>query len=236
MAPTATTTYDREEKVKEHHVTDQNYVHDLLVIDRSSSMKDIQAGMQSGFQEFLAAQKRNPVRTTASLVQFDDVIERLYSIQPLEALTEYQLVPRGMTNLYDAIIEAVTTEGEKLSAIPEEERPALVNVIIISDGMHTVMDNKHTGPEAASVLEHQRTVYKWNVLYMGTNQDALAEGEKVGVHRDQSLSYQNTDKGAKMAWSASSSSLSRASAASAAGMEALATYTDAERKLAEGGK
>lgn len=215
-------------------MTDQNYAHDLLVIDRSGSMKDIQAGVQSGFQEFIAAQKLNPVRTTASLVQFDGIIERLYSFQPLEALTEYQLVPRGMTNLYDAIIEAVATEGEKLSAIREEERPGLVNVIIITDGLHTAVDSKHTGFEAASVLEHQRAVYKWNVLYMGTNQDALAEGEKLGILRSQSLSYQNTDKGAKMAWKASSSTLSRASVASAAGMEALATYTGAERKLAEG--
>lgn len=213
-------------------MTDSGYAHHVFIIDRSGSMHKIYAGMQSGFQEFLAAQQLNPVRATASLWDFDTEIACRYSVQPLEKLTEYQLVPRGSTAMYDAIGQAVTAEGEKLAAMPEAERPALVTVIIVSDGLEN-SSREYTGEQAAGLLRHQQDAYKWNVLYMGTNQDAFAEGEKISVHHDQSLSYRGTNVGTWKAWQATSSVLSRASVAMAAGGQSVSVaYNEAERKLA----
>lgn len=208
-------------------MTDSGYVHDIFIIDRSGSMSNIVAGMQSGFRELIGQQIANPVRTTASLWQFDDVIENIYSFQPLAALLDYELVPRRMTAMFDAIGKAITTEGAALAALREDQRPGKVNVVIVSDGRNNASTH-FTGPQAAALLTRQQQHYGWGVLYMGTNQDALKEGPKVGVATGSSLSFAASDVGTHSAYSATSAALTRSSA----GGQPL-TYTDEDRQKAD---
>lgn len=212
-------------------MTDPGYVHDIFIIDRSGSMDDILAGMQSGFQELVKEQEASLLRTTASLWQFDNIIENLHSFQPIGALHDYQLIPRNSTAMFDAIADAVIAEGEKLAAMPENERPGQVNVLVVSDGLNNA-STRYTGPQVAGILRHQQEAYGWGVLYMGCNQDALKEGAAVGVATASSLSFDSSNTGAHVAYAASSSALRRQSESLLRGESATLSYTDEERRQA----
>ena len=126
----------------------------------------------------------------------------------------------------------MTAEGEKLAALPEDERPQDVTVIIASDGEEN-MSKRRTGPEVKAMLDRQQDDYGWRVVYMGTNQDAFAEGAKLGARHGTTVSYANSNAGSANSWAATSGLLSRApvATASAGGYD----FNDDERGLAESG-
>lgn len=212
-------------------MTQPGYRHRIIIMDRSGSIADILAGQQSGLREFFNSEAAVTVgRATYSLWDFDDKIRCLHSLAPIDAVTGYVIEPRGWTALHDAVGDAVTSEGEKLAALPEGERPEDVTVIIASDGEEN-SSQRRTGPEVKAMLSHQQDAYGWRVIYMGTNQDAFAEGAKLGARANLTVNYANTNTGSQNSWSATSDLLSRApvAVASAGGYE----FNAEERKLAE---
>ena len=212
-------------------MTNPAYRHLIIVIDRSGSMSKIQAGMQSGFEEFTGQQRQAPGKTTISLYQFDDTLEQVSSFSPLDEVAGWQLQPRGTTDLYGAVVVSVGTEGKALGELHEDKRPGKVILMVITDGLQT-SPSEYTAADLKRVVTHQREVYGWEVIYLGTNQDAIAEGEKAGVSYDTSLSYANDNDSTHGAWQASSSMLNRTSIASANGQPVSYVFTDEERKIA----
>ena len=210
-------------------MTQPGYRHRIIVMDRSGSIESILAGQQSGLGEFFSSEEKVPGKVTVSLWDFDTEIRCLHSLAPLDAVKGYVIEPRGGTAMHDAVGDAVTAEGEKLAALPGSERPEDVTVIIASDGLENA-SQRRTGPEVKRMLDHQQDAYGWRVIYMGTNQDAFAEGAKLGARAGSTLNYVNTSTGSHNTWSAASSMLRRApvAMASAAGYE----FSDDERDVA----
>ena len=210
-------------------MTQPGYRHRIIIMDRSGSIADILAGQQSGLREFFGSEAQVPGRATYSLWDFDDEIRCVHSLAPLDAVAGYVIEPRGWTALHDAVGDAVTAEGEKLAGLPEDARPEDVTVIIASDGEEN-KSVRRTGPEVAQMLSRQQDAYGWRVIYMGTNQDAFAEGAKFGARENLTLNYASTDTGSQSAWGAASKLLARApvAAASAGGYD----FSQDERDLA----
>lgn len=90
-----------------------------------------------------------------------------------------------------------------------------MTVIIASDGLEN-SSQRRTGPEVKAMLDHQQDAYGWRVIYMGTNQDAFAEGAKFGARGDLTLNYVSTNTGSHNTWEAASNLLARAPVAVAA--------------------
>lgn len=220
-------------------MTNPKYQHVIIIRDRSGSIESILDGMQSGYDEFIQSQvnlsRDHGLKITGSLWDFDDVIDNRISFQDISTLAGSIIVPRNMTAMLDAIGIAVTTEGAKLAAMPEEERPNLITVVTASDGLENA-SKEWTAARVRSLLEHQQRVYSWKATYIGTNQDALEEGENVGVAAASSLSYSNTNGGTKKAWRASGQSVNAVAMAAAASPESVASfnirYTDKQRREA----
>lgn len=220
-------------------MTNPKYQHVIIIRDRSGSIESILDGMQSGYDEFIQSQvnlsRDHGLKITGSLWDFDDVIDNRISFQDISTLAGSIIVPRNMTAMLDAIGIAVTTEGAKLAAMPEEERPNLVTVVIASDGLENA-SKTWSAPQVRSILTQQQDVYAWKVTYIGTNQDALKEGENVGVAAASSLNYSNTSRGTKNAWRASGQSVNAVAMAAAAAPESIAdfniTYTEEQRREA----
>lgn len=211
-------------------MTQPGYRHRIIVMDRSGSIESILAGQQSGLGEFFGSEEKVPGKATYSLWDFDTEIRCRASLAPLDTVKSYVIEPRGGTAMYDAVGDAVAAEGEKLAGLPEGERPEDVTVIIASDGLEN-SSRRRTGAEVKAALDHQQDAYGWRVIYMGTNQDAFAEGTKFGARQNLTLNYVNTNTGSHNTWSAASSMLSRApvATASAGGYE----FNEDERNLAE---
>lgn len=210
-------------------MTQPGYRHRIIVMDRSGSIESILAGQQSGLGEFFRSEGQVPGKATYSLWDFDTEIRCRASLAPLDTVRTYVIEPRGGTAMYDAVGDAVSAEGEKLAALPEDERPEDVTVIIASDGLEN-SSQRRTGPEVKAMLTHQQDAYGWRVIYMGTNQDALKEGAEMGVAVECAVNYASTDAGSRNAWASSAALLSRApvTMASAGGY----SFTEDERDLA----
>jgi hypothetical protein len=211
-------------------VTQPGYRHRIIIMDRSGSIASILAGQQEGLRAFFASEEQVPGKATFSLWDFDTEIRCLHSLASLDAVKGYVIEPRGGTAMHDAAGDAVTAEGEKLAGLPEDARPEDVTVIIASDGEEN-SSRRRSGPEVKAMLDRQQDAYGWRVIYMGTNQDAFAEGAKLGARQDLTVNYANSSTGSLNSWVATSGLLSRApvAAASAGGYG----FSETERKLAE---
>jgi hypothetical protein len=210
-------------------VTQPGYRHRIIIMDRSGSIKKILAGQQSGLEEFFHGERQVPGKVTVSLWDFDTEIRCVHSFATLDEVEGYQIEPRGTTALHDAAGDAVEAEGAKLAAVPEGERPEDVTVIIASDGKEN-SSVRRAGADVKQILAHQQDVYRWRVIYMGANQDAFAEGEKIGAHASLTVNYAGTNAGSADSWAATSALLRRAPVA--AGASCGYNFTEDERDLA----
>lgn len=221
-------------------MTIQAYQHDILIMDRSGSISDILAGMQDGFREFCASQaalEAEGIRVTGSLWQFDDEIECLHSVQPVTSLASYRIIPRGMTALFDAVGMAITAEGAKLAALPEDQRPGQVLCLVSSDGKEN-HSREYAGDRVAAMIEHQRDAYKWKFVFIGTNQDVFKTAGGLNIGLASSLSYAPSSAGAQSAWRSTSAAVGRYTRSASSAPKGQADlfeveYSDSERGAAK---
>jgi hypothetical protein len=219
-------------------MTDSNYTAIFLLVDRSGSMATIQQAAEDSINEYVGEQRARPGRTTIRIVQFDAptsfglhegpewYLAHCPSIDP--ALIEpFRLHPRGQTALYDALVRGIDEFGAELAALPEQHRPGTVIFAVLTDGKENA--STAVASDVRTRIERQRNQYGWHVVYLGANQDAILEGERIGVPRHSSMTYAATDGGTH----AASESLRGYTASAAAGGDAAFTDDDRKRAMEE---
>jgi uncharacterized protein YegL len=173
-------------------MTNPNRRHIIFIMDRSGSIGSILSDMQGGYDQFvtdqLATDQEQGLTTTASLYQFDTEHDQLFSFAPLADLITYRIVPRGGTALLDAIGTAFVKEGEKLAAMPEDERPGSVIVLVETDGKEN-SSKEYTKPQIAATSAEQQEKYGWVIVYNGANQDSFAEAGSMGIAASATMDY-----------------------------------------------
>jgi len=181
-------------------VTNAEYTHLTLVVDRSGSMRSVQDEAQAGINSLVAEQFALPGRLTVTLSQFDDAFDTVarMSATPFE----FELRPRGMTALLDAVGMEVARTGEDLAALPEDERPGRVLLVVVTDG-HENSSHEYTLDKVRTMLAAQREQYGWEVRFLGAD-DAAWQGEALGVATTR---YANTAGGNEAVFASMSSSM-----------------------------
>lgn len=165
-----------------------------------------------------------PRLLTIDVVTFDDEIEHTHSFaQPAEVTID--LVPRGSTALYDAVGLSLNGFGGALGNLPEHARPGTVLVTIVTDGEENASSD-YTAGTIKQIGNHQREVFDWDISFLGANQDAVLEAQKIGVDPGDALDYDLGAVGSSMI--AHSAKLSRCRQGDKTG------YTAAERLKAAG--
>lgn len=175
----------------------KGYTHIAMVLDRSGSMGPIASDTIGGVNTFLETQRKVPGECSATLVQFDDVLEVLadgHRLADVKPLTSETYVPRNSTALYDAIGQTIVRTGDWLMRKPEAERPEKVIFAVITDGLENA-SREYTQAKVFDMIKHQRETYKWEFVFIGANQDALATGASIGVARSHSINYAANRKG-----------------------------------------
>jgi len=168
-----------------------NYSHIGVVLDRSASMGSIAEATISGFNVFLEEQQKTEQHTTLSLVGFDhkyEVWRDFENVKSVPKLTSKEFKPRGSTALRDAIGKTIKDTGAKFDSLAESERPANVLIVIITDGEEN-SSREYSLDQMNQMIAHQRDVYNWNFLFLGADQDAIAEASKLGIDADHAMSY-----------------------------------------------
>ena len=209
-------------------MTDPNYSHIIFIVDRSGSMWPTAKDAEGGIRQFLKDQVILTGKKTFSLYQFDTEHERVFHFAPLASGLMYELKPRGGTALYDAIMAAVTQEGETLAAFEEDLRPGRVVVIIVTDGEEN-SSVEHPGDEGLKhvreLLEQQQNTYSWQVTYIGANVDAFSNATALGIPVASAAGYTSSRIGTRNAFAMASAGTSRYFS----GQSANLSYTDTER-------
>ena len=162
----------------------------------------------AGFNEFLAEQRQIPKDVRFTLVQFDsedpqEVICEAVPVQEAVALDATTYIPRAQTPLLDALGTLIERTGERLSAIAAAERPGTVIFAILTDGLENA-SRRFTRERIFEMIRQQQEVYSWNFIYLGANQDALRESERIGILFDADAmnvaSYAHSSSGVRSAY------------------------------------
>lgn len=181
-----------------------------IILDRSGSMQSVAADTIGGFNKFLSDQQAASGEANITLNQFDHEFACVINDAPVKSakpLDSTTFVPRGNTALFDAIGRAINATGARLSALPEDQRPSKVVVVIITDG-HENASREFTREKVDQMITEQRDKWKWEFVFLGANQDAIKTAGGLGISAANSMTYAANTKGTRAAFEATSANLS----------------------------
>ena len=219
-----------------------NHTHLFLILDKSSSMSSLREATIEGFNSFIKKQSDLPGEMTVSLVQFADNYETSYLNVPIKVapILSYKTYnPDGVsTALLGAIGKSIDDLGKYLAGLPENSRPGKVVVAVFTDGFENSTpsyewSNRYTREVVASKIKTQKDVYSWDILFVGSNQDAILTGSQYNVSAGKAFTYSNTYVGVTGAYSQVSDYILRSRSAKTSAEFAANTFTEAERKIQE---
>jgi hypothetical protein len=193
-------------------MTDINLTEIVAILDRSGSMSVLRKDTIGGFNTFLAEQKKNSGKAKLTLVQFDDLYQIDYDgadIQSVNDLTEETYQPRGSTALLDAVGKTIITVGERLANTKEEERPAQVIFLVITDGQENSSKEYRIASAIAEMVKHQTEKYNWTFTFLGGGDAAFSQGATMGFMSNNTYNYSANHGGTGNVYKAASRGVSR---------------------------
>ncbi|QGJ92729.1 hypothetical protein QDA04_gp59 [Microbacterium phage Megan] len=172
-------------------MTDPNLTLIAIVADRSGSMASIAADMNGGIASLLAEQAKGPGAVVVDIWTFDSVVEHPFDwVRPDDVKADI-ILPRGSTALNDATGTAIVSIGERLASMPEDERPAKVIVVVVTDGMENA-SREYTLEQVRALVQEQTDRWGWEFIYLAANVDAFATGAGYGFAAGSTMSYAPT--------------------------------------------
>jgi uncharacterized protein YegL len=199
----------------------------VLVVDRSGSMESCRSDAEGGVNTLIEEQKKGAGEARLTLVQFDTEYEFVHQTVPIKDVPRYALIPRGGTALLDAVGKAIAQTGERLKALPEDQRPGLVVFVIVTDGQEN-SSREYSKAAIKKMIEEQQTKWKWQFTFLGANQDAFAEAGGLGIPVAAAAMF--VPGAIRAAYAAASSNVGRMRVSSVSGQCVSNRYTAEEIK------
>jgi len=172
-----------------------------FLLDRSGSMNSLAHDVIGGFNAFVANQRTVDGNCLFTAAQFDgtDPFELLYDRVPIVDVSEldadrYQ--PRGNTPLFDAI---ATLISKVENGAGSSESSAEQIVVVFTDGLENA-STTWTRDQVFALIE-QKKARGWTFVFMGANQDAYAEGGRMGFQAGNVQNFRGDGQGMREAWS-----------------------------------
>lgn len=198
-----------------------------LVVDRSGSMEQVREDAEGGVNTFIAEQGKQPGQALLTLVQFDTEYEFLHKGLPIQQVPKYELTPRGMTALLDAVGKAINETGQRLAKMPQCDRPGLVIFVVMTDGLEN-SSKEFSKAQLKQMIQRQQNEYNWHFTFLGANQDAFTEAGEMGIHAPGVANYAMHKTHA--AYGATGRKVGRMRAQRRAGETVRNEFTDEERE------
>lgn len=159
-----------------------------LLIDRSGSMTTIKDDMEGGIKTFLEDQHDAPGETEIAVAYFSNGFELDYPIGPLSEDSVVEIRPGGTTALNDAVGRFITYIGEELADRDEDDRPGIVIINIVTDGLEN-SSRFWTLEKVRELILQQRTVYNWEFIFTGEELNAETQAREYGFSADRTVKY-----------------------------------------------
>jgi Mg-chelatase subunit ChlD len=148
----------------------QDLTHVVVVSDRSGSMSACRDEAEAAINRFIEDQRKMEGECQVTLVEFDDVYDIVHNGVDVKDVGEYSLQPRGMTALYDAVGKAVHTVRANIKGAKKKKRPALVTVVISTDGLNNA-SKEYTKQGVADIIA-KMTKKGWKFVFLGVEINA----------------------------------------------------------------
>ena len=181
-------------------MTNSNYTHLALVVDRSGSMADIKDDAQGGINTLIAEQFAEEGQLTVTLSEFDDHFNDVVRMSGKPFA--YKLSPRGSTALLDAVGKEITRTAQELDALPKALRPSKVLFVVVTDGQENA-SNEFTLKAVKDSIDTQRKDHGWTFQFIGA-EEAAWQGRQMGMN---SASFSRSDKGQRGAYKSMNDSM-----------------------------
>ena len=170
-----------------------------VILDCSGSMDLIKSSTIEGFNTFLRAHQAEGTNVRITLVKFNHEYTLAFEEKKIKKkyfLNEANFVPNGTTALLDAIgstIKSVDSRIEKHAVKPG------VIIAIITDG-HENSSRFYTQNDIKKTIKKRSDKNNWNFMYLGANQDAIFEGNRLGISSDYSHNFKASKVGVEIAF------------------------------------
>ena len=183
----------------------------VFILDRSGSMRGLEADTIGGFNAMLDKQRAEPGEALVSTVLFDSECQVIHDRVPLDrvpALTEREYYVRGCTALLDAIGGAVHHIGNVHKYARPEDVPAHTMFVITTDGMENA-SHRYTYDQIKSLIEEKKAK-GWEFLFVAANIDAAATAARVGISAERTANYRSDKAGTHLLYQMLSAPISAA--------------------------
>lgn len=207
-------------------MTNADYTHMALIVDRSGSMYSIQGDMNGAIRALLETQAKEPGTLRVDITTFDTEIEFPYSDAKPEDVTEDVIQARGSTALLDAVGVTISRLGRKFALMKEEDRPGTVILVIVTDGMENA-SHEYTQPQIKALVEEQTEKWGWKFMYLAANVDAFATGAGMGFAKGQTIAFNASAGSTRSVYESTSNLITD----TRSGLDA--EYTDDDREAAQ---
>jgi hypothetical protein len=163
---------------------------------------------------FLPTKKAVPGEAAFTLCLFsnsNEFVHEFKNIKEVPELTAETYKVGGGTALLDALGTTIEQIGQRLSAMPEEERPSKVIVLVITDGQeNSSRPIPYSKAKIKEMISHQEEKYNWSFIFMGANIDSVQEGGAIGISANNAINYSASAAGTASVYANVSRGLARA--------------------------
>ena len=181
-----------------------------FILDRSGSMSGLESDTIGGYNAMLEKQKKEPGEAIITTVLFDDKFELLHdriNLRGIAPITDKEYYVRGSTALLDAVGKTINKSGNVQKHTAEAERAEHVMVVITTDGMENA-SSEFSYEKVRRMIEHQKSKYGWEFIFLGANIDAVAAAERFGICQDRATNYNADSEGTSLNYEVISETMS----------------------------
>ncbi len=171
----------------------------VFILDKSGSMNGLETDTIGGFNSMIEKQKNQRDECYVTTVLFNHEMEILHDrvkIDEIPLMTDDEYSVDGMTALYDAI-------GFTIQKLPVDKSDDSLNekqkvlFVIITDGYEN-SSREYSKKAIKSLIEHRKSKFDWEFIFLGANIDASTEAENIGISRNRSANYKSDSKGTNL--------------------------------------
>lgn len=172
----------------------------VFILDRSGSMSGLEGDTIGGYNSLLEKQKKESGDAIITTVLFDDKYELLHdriSISSIAPITDKEYYVRGCTALLDAVGKTINKISNAQKHTAEEERAEHVMFVITTDGMENA-SREYSHEKIRNMVEHQKSKYGWEFIFLGANIDAVATAKSFGISPDRAANFNSDSEGTQL--------------------------------------
>lgn len=172
----------------------------VFILDKSGSMGGLETDTIGGYNAMLTKQQAVVGECRITTVLFDNNFVLLHDridIKAVSPITEKEYQVGGSTALLDAIGQTIHKIGNAQKHTAEDYRAEKVMVVIITDGEEN-SSREYSAERIKQMIEHQKTRYGWEFIFLGANIDAVETAGRFGISADRAQNYHADSEGVEV--------------------------------------